>query len=307
MITTIDPGHFHRTVNFKDNIVYSTVNDKNGKTVELKLSLMVQNGNSERRAAGAPDDEADPTRRPLIVWIPGGGWRGCDKNLMVAEMAFLAENGYAVASIYYRSVYEGAYPCQIIDVKSAIRFLRANADQYNIDPDHVGVIGRSAGGHLAADAAMNRDGFDVGENLDFSSKVQVACDMFGPVDINQLNIDTAAKFSRPNYRWSRLEETHGGMLLGGDDASGRMEELAYKASPVNYINSEMCPILIMHGDADGNVNINISKTFYKKIAEAGYEDRATLCILKNGGHGTREFFQPMTKKVILDFFNRTLR
>lgn len=79
---------------------------------------------------------------------------------MTAEMEYLVEEGYVVASMYYRSSAQGHYPDQIIDVKTALRFLRAHADQYEIDPERIGVMGRSAGGHLSAVAGMNTDGWD---------------------------------------------------------------------------------------------------------------------------------------------------
>ena len=106
----IDPGKERRTINFIDNICYSHVTDKNGKPLDLYLSLMLQNGNSEMRLASGRDDEVSTGRQPLIVWINGSGWRSCDKNLMTAEMEFLAEAGYAVAFLYYRGSSEGSFP-----------------------------------------------------------------------------------------------------------------------------------------------------------------------------------------------------
>ena len=151
MKKVIKPGRTRKSINFIDNIVYSRQKNLDGQEMELKMSIMLQNGNSEMRLASGHDDEADDkTPKPAILWVPGGGYRGCDKNLMVAEMAFLADAGYVVASMYYRSSAEAHMPSQIIDVKTAIRFLRAHADEYEIDPEHIGIIGRSAGGQLSA-------------------------------------------------------------------------------------------------------------------------------------------------------------
>lgn len=133
MKKVIKPGRARKSINFIDNIVYSRQKDLEGNEMELKMSIMLQNGNSEMRLASGHDDEADDkTPKPAILWVPGGGYRGCDKNLMVAEMAFLADAGYVVASMYYRSSAEAHMPSQIIDVKTAIRFLRAHADEYEI-------------------------------------------------------------------------------------------------------------------------------------------------------------------------------
>ena len=147
MKCTIDPGFKKKTLTLIDNIVFSTVKDLEGKPLELKMSILLQNGNSEMRlAAGEDDPKEDHSPKPALLWIPGGGWRGTDKNMMLGEMTEFANAGYVVASMYYRSSAQGHFPDQLIDVKTAIRFLRAHAGQYEIDPDRIGVFGRSAGG-----------------------------------------------------------------------------------------------------------------------------------------------------------------
>lgn len=308
MRTIIDPGKERRSINFIDNIVYSHVKDLYGNPLDLTLSLMVQNGNSEMRLADGRDDEVSTGKQPLIVWINGAGWRGCDKNLMAAEMHFLAEAGFALACIYYRSSAQGHMPDQLIDCKTAVRFLRAHADQYGIDPDRVGVIGRSAGGHLAAFMAMNLDGYDTDEWAGYSSKVQSAVDMFGPADIPYCSEINLKLIQKPDFRWHSMSETHEGALLGITDETSREElmELGAKASPINYVNDGMCPMAILHGDQDPLVPLEVSERLYRRIVEAGLEDRTEFYILKNGGHGTREFFQKSTKELIADFFSRTL-
>lgn len=301
----IDPGKSRRSINFIDNITYSTVTDLSGNPLELKLSLMVQNGNSEMRLADGVDDEVSTGLQPLIVWINGAGWRGCDKNLMAAEMQFLAEAGFAVACIYYRSSAEGHFPAQLIDCRTAVRFLRAHAAEYGIDPTRVGTIGRSAGGHLSAWLAMNAEGYDSAEWSDQSSFVQAAVDLFGPVDIKTLNEIEVENFKNPTHRWHRLSETHGGALLGGEEDT--MLDRSDAASPIFAISDRMCPITILHGDKDPLVPLSISEDFYDRLVAAGLEDRADLYVVKNGGHGTRELFQTQTKQVILDFFTKHLK
>ena len=302
---TIDPGKERRSINFIDNVCYSHVTDLNGKPMDLYMSLMLQNGNSEMRLASGRDDEVSTGKQPLIVWINGSGWRGCDKNLMVVEMEFLAEAGYAVAFPYYRSSAEGSFPAQLIDCKTAVRFLRANADKYGIDPDRVGVIGRSAGGHLASWMAMNLDGYDTEEWSGYSSKVSAAVNMFGPVDVKKLNLVEIEKMKDPNHRWHKIEETHGGALVGGDPAT--IIERSDAASPIFSANDGMSPLLILHGDEDPLVPLWISEEFYDRLVSEGYEDRVDFYVLKHGGHGTREFFQPSTKKIITDFYDKYLK
>jgi acetyl esterase/lipase len=233
MKSSLNPGKERRSINFLDNICYSRVSDLEGRPLDLMLSVMVQNGNSEMRIAAGLDDEEDRTKKPLIVWIPGGGFRGCDKNLMVAEMQFLAEAGYALASIYYRSSAQGHYPDQIIDVKTAIRFLRAHAEEYQIDPGRVGVIGRSAGGHLSSMAAVNLDDNISDEWPGYSSDVQACCNLFGPADLVTLpEKDMEEMRNDPDHRWRNIGDTHGGALVGANGPE--VWEKLRIASPINY-------------------------------------------------------------------------
>lgn len=307
MKKTINPGHSKKSLTLIDNIVYSCQKDKEGRPLELKMSILLQNGNSEMKmAAGEDDPKEDHSPKPALLWIPGGGWRGTDKNLMLGEMAEFANAGYVVASMYYRSSAQGCFPDQITDVKTAVRFLRANAGKYEINPHRIGVFGRSAGGHLAAYAAMNTDAYDSGEWSGYSSRVQACCDMFGPVDIRALMEGEEKRFADPAFRWHRLEDTHGGALMGGDPKT--MKERAASASPVNFVSPAMCPIQIIHGDNDPLVPIEQSSDLlYAKIQEAGLEDRAEYYVVEHGGHGSREFFQDSVKELMIEFFDRVLK
>lgn len=301
----LDPGNARRSVNMTDNIPYAPVTDLEGKELELTLSICAQDGNSEMRLAAGRDDESPMDPMPCIVWIPGGGWRGSDKNLMVPEMQFLVEGGYVLASIYYRSSAQGHWPVQMEDVWSAIRFLRAHSEKYHIDPERIGVIGRSAGGQLAAMAAMNRPVKGEGAWSEYAQTVQAACDLFGPVDLPGMIREERLRVQEPGYRWHNIEETHGAALLGVPDQE--LEAAGADATPANFISDAMCPLLILHGDSDLLVPWSISQDFYQQIVDAGYGDRADFYLLKNAGHGTREFFQPEVKQLILDFFDRKLK
>lgn len=301
----IDPGRKRKTINWLDNIVYSHSTDLDGNLLELTMSIMLQNGNSEMKVAAGVEDEIKRKQKPAIVWVPGQGYRMAMKNLMAAECEYLADNGYVVAVIVYHSSAQAKYPQQEIDIKTAIRFLRTNADKYEIDSDHIGVMGRSAGGQLSALAAMNTDDFESDEWTGVSSKVQAAYDMFGPVDFipgYEFNIE---HIKDPSYRWHREEDTHEGMLFGGD--MNTLRERLEKEYVGNYINQGMSPLLIMHGDADPLVNFKISEVFYDKISEAGMEPQTDFYQVKHAGHGTPEFFQPETKAIVLKFFNKYLK
>ena len=302
MRCTIHPGNERRSINFLDNICFSHVTDTEGNPLDLHLSLMVQNGNSEMRLASGRDDEVSTGLQPLIVWINGAGWRKCDKNLMVGEIQYFAEHGYAVAFIEYRHSGIGHFPDQLIDCKTAVRFLRAHATEYGIDPERVVAMGRSAGGHLASWMAMSTDGFDSDEWAGYSSHVQAAVDYFGPVDVKTCNLIEIERMKNPNHRWHRIEETHGGALLGGDPDT--MIERSDAASPIFSISHNTAPIMILHGDQDPLVPLSISEDFYNRPVAAGLECQTEFYVVENGGHGTRELFQPVVKDLILSFLRQ---
>ena len=124
---------------------------------------------------------------PLIIWVHGGAWRGGNKT-HYRPMEYLSA-GYAGASINYRLSQHAVFPAQIEDVKAAVRWLRANAKTYRLDPNRFAAWGSSAGGHLVAMLGTAGDvaEFEVGENLEVSSKVQAVVDYFGPTDFLQMD------------------------------------------------------------------------------------------------------------------------
>lgn len=302
MRTRIDPGRARPTLTMMDDICYSHVTDLEGNPLDLTLSLL-----TIRRPPRRPG-QPEPPKAPAIIWVNGNGWRTPypSRNMMVPELTFLAYQGFVVASVYYRTSDQGKFPAQVIDIKTAVRFLRANADKYGIDPERIGVYGRSAGGHVTSFVAMNTDDFISDEWSGYSSKIQAACDMFGPVDMTVTVRENTERVKRPDSRWHSMEETYDAKLLGWDGSVETLLERAAEASPINYINEGMCPILIMHGEEDNSVPIQISEDFYDRIVEKGMGDRADLYILAHAGHGSPEFYQDSTREILLAFFERCL-
>lgn len=304
MKTVIHPRIQRSTLTLLDNITYSHAKQPDGSVLDLKLSILLHHGNQELRLASGLTTDVPPEPLPAIIWVPGGAWRGTDKNQSIAEMQFLAERGFALVSMYYRSSAQAHYPAQLIDVKTAVRFIRAHAEQYHIDPHRIGMIGRSAGGYLASMAAMNNDLGESDEWSGYSSDIQACCDLFGPVDLSQLLQKTTAEVSSGRSRWSSIKKSHEGALLGGSEET--LPKRAYEASPIHYINDSMCPIAIFHGDQDPIVPLKISEDFYDAMVSAGLESHAEFYQVTGAGHGTREFFQDSTKQLIADFFTRQL-
>ena len=194
-------------------------------------------------------------RLPAVVWIHGGGWNGGqrDGSREINVGSTLARNGYVAMSIDYK-LSKGAqtvWPQNLHDCKTAIRWLRKNADRLGIDPERIGVMGGSAGGHLAAMVALTTpsDGLDPAEPYgEFSCSVNCCVDMYG--------IANLAKY-------------HDAKMLGKTIAEA--PELYRQASPVTYVRKDSVPFLILHGTADTTVSIDQSKEFAEVLQKAGVE------------------------------------
>ncbi|MDQ7778588.1 MAG: alpha/beta hydrolase [Planctomycetota bacterium] len=211
---------------------------------------------------------------PVIVWIHGGAWRMGSKHPCPA--ARQVARGYAVASINYRLSNEATFPAQIYDCKAAVRWLRANAAKYRLDPDRIGVWGSSAGGHLVALLGTSGDVKELeGElgNNDKSSRVQAVCDFFGPA---QLSGVLPTEEQKKSWGLSVIEQ-----FLGGPIEEN--QEKAALASPTTHATKDDPPFLIMHGDKDNVVPLNQSELLLESLKKAGVE--VELVVIKGAAHG----------------------
>lgn len=233
---------------------------------------------------------------PLIIWIHGGAWLAGSKEQCPA-LPFL-KRGYAVASINYRLSQHAIFPAQIEDCKAAVRWLRAHAKENNLDPDHFGVWGASAGGHLVALLGTTGDvkKFDVGENLDVSSRVQAVVDFFGPTDFTQMG-KYALTNSTINHDATNAPEA---LLIGGAVPENR--DKAAAANPITYITKYDPPFLIMHGNKDNLVPYQQSELLRDALQKAGVP--VTLKIVEGAGHG---FGGAQIDRQVAEFFDRRLK
>jgi acetyl esterase/lipase len=201
------------------------------------------------------------------------------------------QDGYAVASIDYRLTRTAPFPAQIEDCKAAVRWLRANAANYNLDADRIGVWGMSAGGHLAALLGTSGGVPELegnGDNMQYSSRVQAVCDVAGPADLAALtNVGPKRMFA--------IESLLGGPL-------GKDKAKAVAASPVHYVSKDDPPFLIVHGEGDRVVPLEQSQRLYEELRKAGVN--VTLKILPGVGH------QRVLMNAVKDaaaFFDATLK
>jgi acetyl esterase/lipase len=226
----------------------------------------------------------------LIVFIHGGGFEGGDK-FPIPKLLFLLDEGYAVASLNYRLSDEAPFPAAVYDVKSAIRFLRANGDKYNIDTEKIGVIGGSAGGYFVAFLGTTSDikEFDIGDNLEYSSAVQAVVDEFGIGNFSSLGEERVNNKITVETKFIPCELA--------------TCELAIKASPITYITSNDPPFLILHGEKDNQIPVAQSINLNKALQDAGVQSE--LIIVPNAGHGGKEFDKYNSK--IKEFFDKYIK
>ena len=233
---------------------------------------------------------------PLIIWIHGGAFRMGSKVDHV-PLEFL-ELGYAVASVNYRLSQHAIFPAQIEDVKAAVRWLRANAETFYIDANRFGVWGESAGGHLAAmlGTTGNIDTFDVGENLDVSSQVQVVVDHFGPTDFLQMDAQRL-----PGGMVHDTIDSPESELVGGPIQENK--ERVVRANPVTYVSAEAPPFLIIHGDQDPLVPYQQSLLLYEALVEA----KVPVLLYTVAGEGHGQFKDAKVADLTREFFERNLK
>ena len=242
---------------------------------------------------------AADTAAPTVVYIHGGGWVKGDKSKGMGAKLIpdLTERGYIVVALNYRLAPEHKYPAQIEDVSCGIRYLKANAATYGIDPERMGVLGNSAGGHLASLIATADDDAGIASSCGYdevSPRVQAVVDFFGPVDLT-------VQFSGANR--GVLERVWG--------VTDRNSDIITQASPVNHVSSDDPPFLIIHGDADDLVPLSQSEALHERLQGVGVS--STLLVVRNAAHGlnpTGGPMQPGMGEVIdqtADFFDTHLK
>lgn len=269
------PGN--EKVRVENDIVFG----KGGQT-ELKLDLAM------------PKEGEGPF--PAILCLHSGGWIGGERQQMKGTIEVLARRGYVAISPDYRLAPKDRFPAPIEDCKAAVRWLRANAQKYHVDPQRIGAFGFSAGAHLACLLGVTQkdDGLE-GEsgNAEQSSAVQAVVSFFGPTD-----------FTLPV--WSKeVRERHLVPFLGG--TSAEKPDVYRRASPLTYAGKNAPPFLFVHGTADAMVPIQQSEDMVKKLRQADVSAR--LIAVQDEGHGwgwQRE--NRLTSLAhMMDFFDENLK
>ena len=245
---------------------------------------------------------------PLVIMVHGGGFMFGDKadgGGLTGVDALLAA-GYAVASINYRLSGEAQYPAQIFDAKASVRFLRANAAQYNLNPDKFGAWGASAGGNLVSllgttCGVAELEGAELG-NADQSSCVQAVVDWFGPIDFLKMQEQlTEAGCSATTDDASSPESN----LVGAPIQT--VPEKVTLTNPMNYITANDAPFFIENGTADCNIPPVQNKNLADALSAVIGADNVTYVSLEGAGHGGSQFETVENLAKVIAFLDKYLK
>lgn len=282
LVVLLAPVAAARDYRVNRRIIYAEYEGK-----KCRMTLYLPKGDSE-----AP--------RPAVLLVHGGAWFFGTRQQLGWYGKRLAERGWIAASINYRMMPKYPFPNCLEDCKAALRWLRAHADDYGIDPNRIGALGNSAGGHLVSLLATTRpeDGFEGTGNPEESSAVQAVVSMYGVADLSY-------------YRSPKGYVRFGGftkyfMEQFVDDAPEGVPDPYDWASPATYVHAGMPPMLLLHGTKDHWVPYAQSVAFEKQLQRNGVE---TALITVPHGHAF-DFFHPCVRKRVWEdmfgFLERSL-
>jgi acetyl esterase/lipase len=248
-----------------------------------------------------PRDRSGPPRAAVVV-IHGGGWIEGDKSSFStseadrpANILGFAKLGFVAATINYRLAGEAPFPAALDDCRCAIRWLRAHADEYHVDPQRIAAYGNSAGGHLALLLGTMPETPPAADepHPKPSSRVQAVVSDSGPIDLGW------------QYEHNELR-TVVEKFMGGPPEGARKN--AYeRASPSQYAAEKIPPLLLIYGEVDGQVNVRTADEFVAALSRAGHKD-VTYLRLAGVDHCPHSLVRvPYCQTVLAEFLTRVLR
>lgn len=258
-----------------------------------------------------PDEGDGPF--PLIIYVHGGGWiMGSKRECALSCIIDALKYGYAIVSVDYRLAPGVRFPEFLFDVKTAVRWARANAAEYHFDPDHFGMIGDSAGGHLTLMVGFTAGHPEYeGEQYGWegvSSAVQAIVDMYGPSILDADWADFLKETGLPPLFLELMpaenKEDKNPMLTTAFTPDINMRHLI---SPIQYVHKEIPPTLIQHGEKDAVVPVQNSTILAERIDRVCGKGRVDLRIYPERTHSDRELVGPENCMEILPFFDRYLK
>lgn len=273
-----------------------------GIKMEKDIAYIADGDEAQKLDIYLPEKPADKPL-PLIVHIHGGGWRAGNK--FPCPVMAMVLKGYAVASVEYRFSQKAVFPAQIQDCQAAVRWLRAHSKQYNLDPERLGAVGGSAGGHLSAlvGTAGDKKAFaPIGGHTDRSDRVQAVIDIYGPADFTTVVQQAAEDNNVKNiFQFNTPSDPYSGLIGTNLDDKPKADAV----SPVHYVSADNPPFLILHGTHDALVPYAQSVQLEAALKAKGVP--VWLQTLPGAGHGGPAFGKPAVIQLMQSFFDRHLK
>lgn len=246
---------------------------------------------------------------PLVIFLTGGGFIFSNRDNGVQLRYYLAERGYAVASVAYRVTPGTQFPGPLEDVKGAVRYLRSHAERWNLDATRIALVGASAGGYLASFAGITNGvaRFDKGENLQVKSDVSCAVSLYGPSDLSKAAEDYREEIQAFHRSEGSLQSlfVNGIPQIGGSPGGLQANpERAAAANPLCYISKKSSPILLMHGSEDLEVSPSQTDLLFQALRAQGIPSERY--VIPGAGHGGAYWVQDEVLQVIESFIRQYL-
>ena len=248
-------------------------------------------------------------KKPAVVYFPGGGFTSTDHEKYSEMRRALAQAGFVVAAAEYRVV-PTKFPALVEDAKAAVRYVRAHAEEYGVDPDRIGVLGDSAGGYLVqmTGTTNGEKGWDKGDFLNVSSDVQAVVSIYGISDLQTIGADYGPEAQKVHASPAVTEA----LLVNGPAFRNNLgapitadPKKAMFASALGHVDGTEPPFLILHGAKDRLVSPSQSAKLYRALKEKKVPVEYVL--VENADHGDLPWYQDALVNRVVDWFRKTLK
>jgi acetyl esterase/lipase len=262
--------------------------------VEVQRDVEYSNPDNQHLKLDLTTPKKIESLAPAVIAIHGGGWAGGNKEFWDGICEHLALRGYVAISVSYRFATKYTFPAEVDDVKAAVRWLRANAKRLKVDPERIGAVGDSAGGHLSMMLGTTGEEPEFGtdhENPRISSRVQCVVDFYGPTD-----------FPRA-YGMSPAVDKLFHQFVDEDVKQSRRRHVL--ASPMSWVTPDSAPMLLIHGTKDPIVSFHQAEEMRDRLKEAEVE--VEFMPIEGGGHGFGGEALQKAYNAMFAFFDKHLK